>query len=495
MRKLFPAGRDLRAVFPGPRILGMMLAVRGASIGGFARAVLFASLASACGFDPLRPSASLPDAAPAAADAGSIDAAEDSGFADASDASDAATSSTADGGDAAIEIDGGDAAVADLGVEPPDGGDAAEPVPDAGADGGVDSGAPDSGVPFAGYTPSNFDPAMYPGPHLDWTIAGGDTCVIETGTPGSAIGCGLPSTSYNRVTMIDGSIALMVAVNDLRLEAGGNLVVYGDAPVIVAVYGSAVIDGQVDADALGGYPGAGAIANCPNGQGRSGGLARNNRGGGGGGAGFALSGGNGGSASSGSGPGGMAGLIDGDATLIPLRGGCSGGDGAGPGGGRGAGGGAIQISASGALVLAGRINAVGGGGDGGGIPRGGGGGGGSGGAVLLEGGALSITETATIAVPGGGGGEGGDNQNNGESGRSGSISQVIISEGGDGQSFGGDGGDGGGLNQSALPGGNGTNEAGGGGGGSAGRIRLHSNTPCTPHAEAAISGQLFVDCP
>lgn len=99
--------------------------------------------------------------------------------------------------------------------------------------------------------------------------------------------------------------------------------------------------------------------------------------------------------------GGAASAADGNATLVPLRGGCEGGDGAdgwigGSNGTGSGGGGAVQISARGTLTVAGTITAGGGGGEPGDGDEDSGGG--SGGAILLES-SSAANITGTLGQP------------------------------------------------------------------------------------------------
>ena len=120
----------------------------------------------------------------------------------------------------------------------------------------------------------------------------------------------------------------------------------------------------------------------------------------------------GGGTGRGSGDGRHGGATHGLASLVPLKGGCNGGDGghAETAPARaGFAGGAVQISAGGTLSVSAnaRVSAAGGGG-GGGDNGSGAGGGGSGGAVLLEGRTLNLDASSWISASGGGGGEGAD---------------------------------------------------------------------------------------
>ncbi len=209
------------------------------------------------------------------------------------------------------------------------------------------------------------------------------------------------------VTFPDGTEAVVLPMNALRIRSQSALRLTGSRPVILAVYGDVLIEGSL-------YGGASGVVNGPGGNptacaagvggpGANGGNAGG--GGGGGGGGFGSAGGAGGAGLANT-AGGNAGTVNGTDTLVPLRGGCGGSAGGNQGGTGGGAGGAIQISASGTLEIAGRVGSPGGGGRGATSTDGGGGGGGSGGAILLEGNTVRLRQTAIILANGGGGGEG-----------------------------------------------------------------------------------------
>jgi len=183
-----------------------------------------------------------------------------------------------------------------------------------------------------------------------------------------------------------------------------------------------------------------------------------------GGGGFGLSGGKGGTAVNGNGtaPGGAAGSATGNATLVPLRGGCDGGK---VGGTFAGGGGAIQLVSRTAIVVSGVVAA-----NGSGIT-----GGGSGGGILLE--APRIDVSGGVVANGGGGAGGCIGPLAGESGR---LDAMPASAGvGCSASGGVDGGSGGAGNTGAtngvsisMPGD--SNAYAGFGGGGVGRIRVNT---------------------
>lgn len=485
-----------------------------------------AASVTACVFDP--PGASTPDFGDEVRDGGItdrgvIDLGTDSGLIDAGPEPDSGPSP--DGGDAGNPDLGSDAGVdtgvpdtgvpdqgvPDMGV--PDTGGPDQGVPDTGApdlgfpdlgfpdqgvpdSGVVDTGVPDTGtfdsgvpvVPF-GYSPANVSAnTTFAGL---WRITSGDTCTFDSDTLAftglsSITDCGTPPTVTVRAQNGGGPSVALLEVPGMRME--GVLVLRGSRPTTILVYGDAFITGIIDLGAVGltAGPGADAAGTCP----LTGANLRNGTidGDGGGGGGFAGIGRNGGAPNGN--PGGQGGPAEGDPTLTPLRGGCSGGDGAplgqpGTQGDGGGGGGALQISVAGTLRIegTGQILAVGGGGRGGNSGSGGGGGG-SGGGVLLE--AADLVFDGNLQMGGGGGGGGGASGSaDGEDGEDGdTVGNNPARAGSAGSPGGGNGGPGGIFvgNQAtpASPGrdpGN-NNGGGGGGGGGYGRARLNTYGSC-----------------
>lgn len=367
----------------------------------------------------------------------------------------------------------------------------------------LDAGSPpDIGfVPFTLYTPSNFDPAAFipPGPAL--VITASDCVLTANAAPSFSPSCGALLPRPVVASAPSGPDVVIVSTAALAVIVGGAIRIQGDHPVIFAVYGPASISGAIVADAEHQTPGPGArdwSAQCSVGAG-----GPTSGAGGGGGGGYGHNGGPGGNGGGGSSSrGGAQGGNFGDDWLVPLAGGCAGGDsGVGtiaqvPGGG---GGGAIQISASADFIVdsIGAISAAGGGGRGG-LVRGGGGGGGSGGSILLEGGHMTIAPRAAIVANGGGAGGGGaTNTGLGGSGGDGADGHALDASpasGGPGSSRGGDGSSGGAGTQNAQMGGAGSMMGGGGGGGGGvGRYRIRSATGCTITG-AVLSGQGRRDC-
>jgi len=348
---------------------------------------------------------------------------------------------------------------------------------DAGSDGGTDGG---TSAVFP-YPPSNFFPTAFPTPDAGLVIncdAGYDT----GSRSGWLCGASLPA-SY----MLDGGAAgplVLVAVNSLTITDSGYWHITGPYPLVVAVYGSASVNGPLFAGAIGAEDGPGATRpGCPGqgGQAQDGG----NGGGGGGGAGYGRPGAPGSHSAGSPAGGGDGGQPFGTPELVPLLAGCHGGRGglqttnAVPVLEGGGGGGALQLSAAGTVQVGSVIAVPGGGGRGGGIvSNNGGGGGGSGGALLLEGAQLIFTTSAQLTANGGAGAEGCDNTTS-ASGADGRIDSSMPARGGNSGKLtpGGDGGAGS-INPTSGTIASGANFGGGGGGGGVGRIRLNASQRC-----------------
>ncbi|HET6339985.1 MAG TPA: C-type lectin domain-containing protein [Polyangiales bacterium] len=288
--------------------------------------------------------------------------------------------------------------------------------------------------PFA---PANFDPkALDFGTAPNSRLDCGMTTVDTSSSPARITNwCGTPPTPLVR-KLNNGPEVVVIPMRGLNVVSNNSLRLIGSRPVVLAVRGDATIAGVIDASASGATPGAGGNWSCASsqggaGQGRSGAEA-----GGGGGGGFGVSGGRGGDDSGDAAPG-AAGATRGNANLVPLIGGCSGGAAGGCANAPGAGGGAVQISASGKLVVTGAILTNGGnGGDNCGNDTGGVGGG-SGGAILLE--SSATMRSGMLAANGGNGGAG----DHGSPGPGSSAPDASGRNGGDGSGSGGGGGGGG----------------------------------------------------
>ncbi len=351
----------------------------------------------------------------------------------------------------------------------------------AGCSGGVCNAAGDCIATFP-YVPSNFVEAQVPAlPAVATELNCGET-VIDTSTlpPTVTNWCvaGTPEFGSALISQPGEQPLMLLSFRSLHVGPASTLRFKGTRAAALAVTGAVTIDGVVVTEA--------GPRTCAAGSGGSGDstLAGN---GGAGGAGFGTAGGNGAKGSLGAVNGGSGGAVNGEARLVPLRGGCSGGAGGGNTLRVGAGGGALQISAAGTLTLANTIAAPGRGGAGGpgaALVVIGGNGAGSGGALLLEASNVVLTAAARLTANGGSGGEAGDGTGNtGSSGVSGSADSATPAVGGSGSSLGGAGGDGA---AGAVPAGAGGSDSGGGGGG-LGRVRLNSVLGCSINGSAVMS--------
>ena len=340
---------------------------------------------------------------------------------------------------------------------------------------------------------SNLDQAAAQG---DVTLPSGTTIDTNTGTvtgPSGAIAVASSLVSQSGGPMLRVLIAKSFAIGDVRVSGGGAL-------ALVAA-GDITITGTLDLSADGVNPGPGAVACAGTGEG---GVNNNgffqrvpagNSGGyptylwdisGGGGGGFGSVGGAGGAGGS-TNTATAGGVTNGNATLVPLRGGCPGGDSnSGPHGGRG--GGAVQLVANGTVHLVagstnGQIHVGGGGGEAGELGRAAttdtnpvysSGGGGAGGGILIEAATVTLDAGTGLWAAGGGGGgwgacasppNGMDAPANASTPSGGAcpVGTTPATTGGDGATT-GDGGAG----QATTTG------SSGGGGGGLGRIRINT---------------------
>lgn len=369
------------------------------------------------------------------------------------------------------------------------------------------------------YKPSNFDPdAVDPADLADLFTSGAVTFNSDTLTwapDGSVTNSNLIKPRV--LPQVGGALApVLIPVSEMDL--GGTLTLVGSRPVILAVYGDAVLDEAILASSnfKNGTPVAGAGHNqlCDTSKGKDGTFS-GRQGGGGGGAGGGTEGASGGRGPSTSATGGEFGARR-TVEAVPLIGGCPGGNGAGSGaatgGAGGTGGGAVQVSVKGTLTLESVVSASARGGEGGkavlaGSAAGGGGGGG-GGRVVLEGFQISIKGSARLTANGGGGGEGGGahstDAKTGEAGDDGTETGTGRVNGGSGDSrLGGDGGMGGAKAGNPSIGSNGDPQGsgdpggggGGGGGGAVGLIHLRSFKTCQLTGGYVISPAPLGDCP
>jgi len=343
------------------------------------------------------------------------------------------------------------------------------------------------------YAPSNFTTDQLADAGVTLTVA--CPVIIDTGTGaqpkpqvrdgGQCLSAALPWRLIQQAGTAQP--ALLITLDGLTIPPTGSMHFDGDAPVIIAVLGSATIAGAIDVSATTLGSGAGGrVCGSGNGGNATGGTRSYSGGGGGG---YGTSGGMGGQGHGGFGPldggvPGAGGVANASATLVPLRGGCFGGDGKGAlitDFGRGAfAAGAVQISASGSLTVAGQVSAAGGGGRGATNDNGGGGGGSSGGGVLLEG--QLVVVSGAVTANGGAGGCGAGNSSDGSDGPPGSATTAtpaaVVSCGTTSGGIGGSGAAGSTAATSGGPNQNVDHGGGAGGGAGVGRIRVNSVDPC-----------------
>lgn len=321
------------------------------------------------------------------------------------------------------------------------------------------------------YVPGNFTEPQLPA--TDGGVAFTVICptTIDTGgTPSISSTCGMVMPPSALMTPAGGESTLLLAVDSLTVNSGQLLIIQGARPVIFAVLGDVSISGTVRAR------NAGTPAGCGNGG--NGGAVMGLGGGGGGG--FGSAGAVGGNRTPGG--GGTLGAINGLDTLLPLRGGCRGGNGSGTGGTGGAGGGALQISATGSLTVtsSGVVTASGLGGAGATGTDASGGGGGSGGGVLLEALTVQLDSGSWLTANGGAGGGGEDSGTNGGPGGNGSENTATAAVGGSANNNAGAGGRGATRTTTVQAGAATTdNDGAGGGGAGMGRIRVNASGGCT----------------
>lgn len=368
-------------------------------------------------------------------------------------------------------------------------------APDVGSDKGADAGSGDSSasspsgdasgpggasIPFA---PSNVPSDAPLSATGDWVFSTG-TCgsgTVTLHTTTGEVSCGnqpAGSFAFKTITQPDTSFGELTAglfvTNNLRIEPNMTIKVVGNRPLLIAVLGTAKIEGTIRASIL--------DRNLASGGGHDG-SASETRGNGPGGGQGGLNGGAGGGGHcgvGGAGGKGAGGKAYGKATNIPLLGGSSGGGAEARGG---AGGGAIQIVAGGSIEVSGLglIDVAGGGGSDGDS------GGGAGGAMLLE--APVVSVFGTLAANGGAGA-------GSERGGNGSADNVAAKGGTAGFSWLGIGGDGGAdTSIDGKPGIPTASAHPGGGGGGVGRIRINTQSGSAKIGPAAvISPALTTPC-
>jgi len=369
------------------------------------------------------------------------------------------------------------------------------------------SGVCGSGFP---YTTSNFDSGDSGIVPVGAVTLGCGVSAFSSTTLAFTNWCGQPMPTPLVRTQSGGPDVVILAFDALTIAGGATLQLTGNRPVILAVYGDATINGSLDASATGVTPGAGGNVSCTPGNGAPGdngvigsGTGGPGGGGGGGGAFGAASGAGGTTDDNQVSKGGVSRPAEGSASLVPLRGGCPGGQG-GQGTDAstatgGAGGGAVQVSAAGTVSVGGVLSAAGGGGRNGGEGNGGGGGG-SGGAILLEGANVSLSSSAWLTANGGGGAGGNPYANtNGTDGATGGKATDVQANGGSGDNSAGAGGKGGAQTGAAQNGANATgpygSRGGGGGGGSVGRGAIRGVTTCTAAQRTSLTLSRAGVCP
>jgi hypothetical protein len=311
-----------------------------------------------------------------------------------------------------------------------------------------------------------------------------DGCGIDTDN--GAIGCTTGGKAAFKVLAqptLPGAVPLAVfVVRSFRLESGVRLSVRGRNALVIISQEDVVIAGSVLVNSTSRDTVAGGFTNTR--------IDSSGEGPGGGGAGQVSTSAAGasfcGTGGSGTGvegaPPAKAGAVYGDASLVPLMPGSSGGQ--GTVGQAGGGGGAVQISAGGALTVGARgvIHAGGGGGaPGGGAPGQNASGGGSGGAILLE--SMAVAIDGTLAANGGGGGQGALFAYGADASADAAAASGANKDGA-GTSIGGDGGAGATLDGTA--GRVSTGMTAGAGGGGAGRIRINTHVGAPAFGPAAV---------
>jgi hypothetical protein len=339
------------------------------------------------------------------------------------------------------------------------------------------------------FQPSNFTRCDLPAAGTAISVPSSSVAALDATAKTLQVDAAPVAISTVVVTQPSGPDLLVVVADSVSIA--GQLRVTGSRPVAIVALSSFAVAGviNVGASATASGPGANvsACGSVPSGMTQV--IGNGDSGGsGGGGGGFARAGAIGARVPTG-GNDTNGGPMNGNTSLIPLRGGCRGGNGGFANGTGGGGGGAIQLVAGASLVIEGLVTSPGGGGTGTDVGGGGGGGGGSGGAILLE--ATDVTIGGVVTAQGGAGGEG-SRRTTGFTGAgadghtmdaTAAVCTPVSSSGGKG----GDGGAGGTVPGAGLQGTNDTTDAagGGGGGGSVGRIHIGIDT--TPTVSGLVS--------
>jgi len=310
------------------------------------------------------------------------------------------------------------------------------------------------------------------GPRVELGTEAGNIRCFDSG--GVEYAAPFQATITNDIIQSDSTPLMVFAGKNITINAGTEVLLRGNRPAVLVSFGDITIAGRITAqDPFDKHQGQGGGFSGPASTGHASGLGP-----GGGGA-NDTSGAGGGSYCGVGGKGGdvgvyigsSGGVAYGTADLIPLRGGSSGGK--RQQSNSGAGGGAIQLVASGKIVItAGAVINMGGLG---GLSYGSAGG--SGGAVLIEG--DTVTIEGNIAANGGGGGGGGidffgaEDGDNATGDRNPAQGGAGSTGGTSGSSPGGMGSAGDTINGAAS--GVAASDPGGGGGG-AGWIRINTTT-------------------
>lgn len=317
--------------------------------------------------------------------------------------------------------------------------------------------------------------------HLNVNL--GDYATIDTDTGEVTVDGAAVRVVNGLVAQAGGPDVRVVAVRSLTTQV---VTVTGKYPLAIISTGDIIIGGEFSASAKANVPGAGAYhdGDC---VGQSApdapdfGIPGNSGGGGFGSAGGA--GGDGDNTSIGLGiqSGAAGGKPTGNASLVPLRGGCAGGSGRFSTDLGGAGGGAIQLSSRTRIVVSGSVAANGGGAHGGG---------GSGGGILLE---APIVEVFGGLFANGGSGHGCALGRDGELGDTAAQGGAECAIERSAITTDGRGGNGAAGHSPATDGGDGYHSAddipmgfGGAGGGGFGRIRINT-APGGAHLTGVIS--------
>jgi hypothetical protein len=350
--------------------------------------------------------------------------------------------------------------------------------------GGEGGGTSTQGFPFApsnlpvGFVPGFGSSVRFPascgmsGGFIDTTDDRFSDCAEIVGNP-----------QLVRMTQPAGGEIDVLVVDEFSVASGVQILLYGDRPLLVMAKNEIVIEGSIDAISDGLFPSpGGAMPGDRDGNGLGAGTGTSESGASG--ASFCGIGGKG--ASTADEPGGEPRSSYGNAELVPLQGGSSGGKAENAFSFGGTGGGALQLVAGVRVRIAAgaRINVGGGGADGAAA------GGGSGGALLVE--SMQIELDGVVAANGGAGssavGQPGEHGlASGEAAPGGTTESECDVPGGVGSAAtttsGADG----------MPGEPDCGQEASGGGGGAGRIRF--NTPDgTFSPNGLVSPSLDSDC-